>query len=88
MRHMKLISALVITLQWMLLVMPAAAEETNTVKNSLKMHFAGSAGSKFALLVMGTENGEYTLDWGDGKLLPDNSPPQPPLYTANCRART
>lgn len=67
MRHMKLISALVITLQWMLLAMPAAAEETNTVKNCLKMHFAGSAGSKFALLVMGTENGEYTLDWGDGK---------------------
>lgn len=34
MRHMKLISALVITLQWMLLAMPAAAEETNTVKTA------------------------------------------------------
>ena len=28
-----------------------------------KMHFAG----KYALLIMGAEAGEYTLDWGDGK---------------------
>lgn len=33
----------------------------------VKMHFAGKTGSKYALLIMGAEAGEYTLDWGDGK---------------------
>ena len=33
----------------------------------VKMHFAGKTGSKYALLIMGAEAGEYTLNWGDGK---------------------
>ena len=37
-------------------------------KPCIKMHFANKAGSEFALLIMGTEEGEYSLDWGNGNI--------------------
>ena len=37
-------------------------------KPCIKMHFANKAGSEFALLIMGTEEGEYSLDWGNDNI--------------------
>lgn len=39
-----------------------------TEENSpcVKMHFAGGVGTDYELLIMGTEEGEYSLDWGEG----------------------
>lgn len=45
-------------------VMRAEHNQPNTP--CVKMHFAGKIGSKYALLIMGAEEGEYTLNWGDG----------------------
>ena len=46
-----------------------AAVSDESRKPCVKMHFAGAKGSEFALLIMGSEPGEYSLDWGDGNLV-------------------
>lgn len=43
------------------------AEDSQPVVPSVKMHFASAVNSKYALLIMGAEEGDYTLDWGNGK---------------------
>ena len=47
-------------------VMRAEHNQPNTP--CVKMHFAGKIGSKYALLIMGAEEGEYTLNWGRWQL--------------------
>lgn len=39
-----------------------------TTRPCVKMHFACAAGSEYAILVMGAEEGQYTLDWGNGNV--------------------
>ncbi len=45
----------------------ALAEDNQPVLPYVKMHFASAINSKYAFLIMGAEEGEYTLDWGNGK---------------------
>lgn len=45
----------------------AWAQDNQPAEPCVKMHFAGAVNSKYALLIMGAEEGEYTLDWGNGK---------------------
>lgn len=45
----------------------ALAEDNQPVLPYVKMHFASAINSKYAFLIMGAEEGEYTLDWGNAK---------------------
>lgn len=46
-------------------VMPLSAIAQDAT-SCIKMHFSGSVNSDYSLLVMGANEGEYTLSWGDG----------------------
>lgn len=72
MKQKLLISILFLSLQWMIFPVKAMAKQNEVAKNCIKMHFSGKIGSQYALLIMGTEKGEYTLDWGNGETATGN----------------
>ncbi|MCI6161044.1 MAG: DUF6383 domain-containing protein [Prevotella sp.] len=46
----------------------AFGQDNPSDRPCVKMRFASGAGSEYAMLVMGAEEGKYTLDWGNGNV--------------------